>query len=458
MKKGDDRRSRTRPLKLFAMVFLPVLLLAGGALGYGWLTGEFGHAGKRKGVRAHSVRVAHRGPVRPRYGRSGFFERRNRARMAPLVETHRVRLGSWVLSKTFYGRVQAGHVLEVRMPVSGRVVAVHPHLQTGGYVRKGDVLLRVDDLTYRMAVDQARAALKEIEGKIREIQAQIAMEEASLQNARRQLEVAKRDLQRVERLQRSGTASSKALDEAILAVAQRRLTVMQKEGAVRIARARLEQYRAQLQKQQAALRLAQRDLADTVYQALFDARVISAQVEKGQYVTAADKLFTLSAIHSLKVQFSMSEDQYGDLLAAQGKILGLPAKIIWRSGSLRHVFSGEIERVAPQLDENTGLLAAFASLQGDEEALRLIPLGAFVDVVVTAAISRKVARLPESALHENDTVFVVENGRLKSRSVRILARAQGEVIIADGVREGEEVLSNPMPNARDGMHVRKAKP
>ncbi len=378
--------------------------------------------------------------------------------MAPLVETHRVRLGSWVLSKTFYGRVQAGHVLEVRMPVSGRVVAVHPHLRTGGYVKKGDVLLRVNDLAYRMAVDQARAALKEIEGKIREIQAQIAMEEASLQNAHRQLEVAKRDLQRVERLQKSGTASSKALDEAILAVAQRRLAVMQKEGAVRIARARLEQYRAQLQKQQAALRLAQRDLADTVYQAPFDARVISAQVEKGQYVTPADRLFTLSAIRSLKVKFSISEDQYGDLLAAQGKILGLPVKIVWRSGSLRHVFSGEIERTAPQLDENTGLLAAFASLQGDEEALQLIPLGAFVDVVVTAASSRKVARLPESALHENDTVFVVENGRLKSRAVRILARAQGEVIIAEGMREGEEVLSSPMPNARDGMHVRKAKP
>ena len=458
MKREDDRRSRARPLRLFAMVFVPVLLLAGGALGYGWLTGEPGHAGKRKGVRAHSIRLAHRGPVRPRYGRGGFSGRGKRARVAPLVETRRVRLGSWVLSKTFHGRVQAGHVLEVRMPVSGRVVAVHPHLRTGGYVRKGDVLLRVDDLSYRMAVSQARATLEEIRGKIREIKAQLAMEEASLQNARQQLEVAKRDLQRMERLQKSGTASSKALDEAILAVAQRRLAVMQKEGAVRIARARLDQYRAQLQKQQAALELAQRNLADTVYAAPFDARVVSAQVEKGQYVTPADRLFTLSAIRSLKVKFSISEDQYGDLLAAQEAVIGLPVKIVWRSGSLRRVFSGKIERTAPQLDENTGLLAVFSSLQGDESGLHQIPLGAFVDVVITVASSRKVARLPESALHENDTVFVVENGRLKSRPVRVLARAGGELIVADGVREGEEILSSPMPNARDGMHVRKAKP
>ena len=440
------------------MVLVPVLLLAGGVLGYGWLTGEFGRAGERKEARAHSVRLAHRGPVRPRYGRGALPRRGKRVRMAPLVETRRVRLGPWSLSRTFHGRVRAGHLLEVRLPVSGRVVAVHPQLRTGGYVRKGEVLLRVDDLAYRVAVDQARAALEEIEAKIREAEAQVAMEEASLQNARRQLEVARRDLQRVERLQRSGTASSKALDEAILAVAQRRLTVMQKEGAVRIARARLEQYRAQLQKQQAALELAQRDLADTVYEAPFDARVVSAQVEKGQYVTAADKLFTLSAIRSLKVQFSISEDQYGDLLAAHEKVPGLPVKIVWQSGSLRHVLSGEIERVAPQLDENTGLLAVFSSLRGNEEALRLIPLGAFVDVVVKVTSPRKVARLPESALHENDTVFVVENGRLKSRPVRVLARAGGEVIVADGVREGEEVLASPMPNAHDGMHVRKAKP
>ena len=57
MKTDQQTKFRPSPLRLFAMAVLPVLLLAAGAAGYGWLTGRLG-AGKAEGASAPSRPVS----------------------------------------------------------------------------------------------------------------------------------------------------------------------------------------------------------------------------------------------------------------------------------------------------------------------------------------------------------------------------------------------------------------
>jgi len=230
--------------------------------------------------------------------------------------------------------------------------------------------------------------------------------------------------------------------------------VVEKQSAVRMARARLAQYQAQEEHQQQAVKEAEQDLQDTILRAPFDALVLSAAASAGQYVTSADRLATLVALDDIQVRFTMSQERHGDLLAAGGRVKGLAVRIVWQAGQARRVLKGRIERLAGEVDEDSGAVAAFASLDDGAADLRI---GTLVDVIVQGPVLPAVALLPEGALHDG-RVFVVRDGTLQPRQVRALAWHDGTVVVSGGLKEGETVLASHLPQARAGMRVRVGRP
>jgi multidrug resistance efflux pump len=63
--------------------------------------------------------------------------------------------------------------------VSGQVVEISPSLVVGGFFRQGDLLFRVEQADYRLAVDRARAALAKAEFDLATVegQARVARQE-----------------------------------------------------------------------------------------------------------------------------------------------------------------------------------------------------------------------------------------------------------------------------------------
>ncbi len=458
MEKEDVRDKGGRRFRLLAMTLLPVALLALGVAGYRHYAerpGAGATASAKSGGGAGSSRWtrSRHGPRGPRYGHSGGWERpRHRP---PVVEVQRVKLVPWKRKMTFYGQVVARQRLDLRMPVSGRIVELSANLRVGARVREGERLVRLDDENYRAALQEAEAQLAEVQAKIAETEAQIELEEASLENARHQLRIAERDLARKRRLLEQGAAARKAVDEAALAEAQKRLSVLQKTSAIRVARARLAQYRAQAQRQRHVIERARKDLRDTVLHAPFDGRVLSSSTALGQYVTPSDRLATLVARNDLEVRFAMSQDRYGDLLASGGFVTGLPVRVVWKAGRARRELPGRIERLAPEVDENNGSVVAFATFDADETEAEGLRIGSFVDVILEGPELPSVARLPEGALHDG-LVYVISEGRLIPRKVRPLAWENGTVLIDRGLKDGDVVMASHLPQAKPGMHVRVA--
>ncbi|MCG8546816.1 MAG: biotin/lipoyl-binding protein, partial [Alphaproteobacteria bacterium] len=59
----------------------------------------------------------------------------------------------------FYGRIVAARQIEIRPEVSGRVLEIGPNFVEGGLVRKGDLLVRVDDFDYQARLREIQADL-----------------------------------------------------------------------------------------------------------------------------------------------------------------------------------------------------------------------------------------------------------------------------------------------------------
>lgn len=353
---------------------------------------------------------------------------------------------------TLYGQTVSGRRVELRSLVSGEVLETGPAMREGGVVARGDVLLRVDPFQYRGALDEAEAKLAEARAKSREIDAAIESEQDALKRAREQLAIARRDLERAIPLAKKGTLSKKAADDRRMAVSEREQSLELRANNLEIQQARAAQQRAVISQLGWRVRQARRNLEDTVLKAPFDAYVTGVSAEAGRIVSANDQVATLLDVNWLDVRFTLSDRQYGRIIASEQTLIGRPVKVLWHVGDEPIVYPARIERVAAEIAAEKGGVEIYARLD-DPGSPTPIRAGAFVEVQVPDRTYEKVVRLPQTALYGSDRVFVIEGGRLKARAVAFVGAAGTQVLVRGEIAKGDRVITTRLPAAEDGLRV-----
>lgn len=246
--------------------------------------------------------------------------------------------------------------------VRGQVTIISPQLN--GYitsvrvndfdhVRKGDLIMTIDDRIYQQRLHQAqaqyamkKAALANNIQQRRSAEASIARSEAAVQNASAQALKARLDLKRVEDLVSDGSLSVRERDASRAAAAQAEADVAQGKAALEMAkqdkqtvivnRASLE---ADVANAAAAVELAEIDVANTRITAPRDGQLGQVSVRQGAYVSAGTHLTALVP-QQLWVVANMKETQM-----AQVRV-GLPVtfSVDALDGA---VYSGVVENLSP---------------------------------------------------------------------------------------------------------------
>ncbi|UYY57943.1 HlyD family secretion protein [Sphingomonas sp. S2-65] len=221
-----------------------------------------------------------------------------------------------------------GQVTIISPQVSGYVTQVP--VQDFASVRAGAVLARIDDRIYRQRVDQALATLANQRAQLANSTqaaasraASVGSQQAAVENARAQLMRAQADMARVNDLVRDGSVSLRERDQTLASLRQAQAAVNQANAArtiaqqevrtVQVGRGGLE---AGVQGAQAALRLAQIDLANTVIRAPVDGQLGEIGVRQGQYVTAGTQLMAVVP-RMLWVTANFKEGQTGKMRPGQ---------------------------------------------------------------------------------------------------------------------------------------------
>lgn len=197
--------------------------------------------------------------------------------------------------------------------VRGQVTFISP--QVNGYltqvdvvdlqpVKKGQLLMTIDDRIYRQRVHQAQAqlemkvaALKNNQQQRKSAEATILSNKAALENARAQRQKSGLDLKRVENLASDGSLSVRERDASRAADAQAQAQMRQAEAQVAVAQQNLQtvvvnraSLEADVANARAALELANIDLANTRIVAPDSGQLGQLSVRKGTYVTAGTRL------------------------------------------------------------------------------------------------------------------------------------------------------------------------
>ncbi len=351
-----------------------------------------------------------------------------------------------------YGRAAAARSVVLRPAISGRVMEKMPGLREGAPVRKGDVLARLDDLMARAAVKEAEATRAEALARLKEARARLELETVARANAARQLEIALRDLERARKLSARGAISAAALDQKRLKATQARLALAQRKANIATAQARIAQLEAAAERARWALQRARRNLSDTIIRAPFSGHVADVSFEAGQQVGPADRLLRVVSDAPPEARFALSERRQGALLAAGERAVGRKVRIIWRTSRGEEHMPAVVTRVSPQVAPDKGTVTLHARPLDAAAARRLVP-GAFIEVRMEGPLARSVALLPEAAMHDASRVYVVKDGRLAVRPVRLVGFI-GDRAVVRGLKADERVVISRMAAPREG---RKAK-
>ncbi|MEW5962188.1 MAG: efflux RND transporter periplasmic adaptor subunit [Pseudomonadota bacterium] len=356
---------------------------------------------------------------------------------------------------TLYGTTVAGRQVEIRARVAGPVIETSPALVEGGLIAKGETLLAIDPFDYRNALAESKAQLAETRARITELEASIASETVSLGHARAQLKLAIEDLERAEPLAKRGAVTERTVDERQQVVLQRRQAADQLANSIAVWEARVAQSRAGAERLEAAIARAERRVEETRLEAPFNAYVAEVTTQVGRMIGANDKVATLIDRDWIEVRFALTDAQYGRMVAGEGALVGRKVDVEWTLGGNSFAYTARIERIGARVTSEAGGVEVLARIDNPAQPIQLRP-GAFVTATLDDVLYRGVVRLPGSSLYDRDTVYVVENGRLAARKVRLVGAAGSEILVEGDLKPGEVVLETRIATPGTGVAVKEA--
>ena len=212
-----------------------------------------------------------------------------------------------------------------------------------------------------------------------------------------------------------------------------------------LSKSSFDQLVATLAANRARLGAAQARLEDTVIRAPFSGRVGLRRVSVGTLISPGDVITTLDDTSVIKLDFSVPEN----FLAGLREGLSIRATAPAFPG---RSFAGSVASIDSRVDMNTRSVTVRALLANEDGALKP---GMFLNVSL-ANDEREALVIPEEALTpeaERQYVFVVSEGKVSRREVRIGGRRPGSVEVLAGLSAGERVIVEGTQKVRDGASV-----
>ena len=205
--------------------------------------------------------------------------------------------------------------------VSGHIAAILPG--DNAVVHTGDVIFRIDDGDYRIAVDAARTKIATQQATIDRIGRQVTAQESAVAQAKAQLVSAEAGMKRADLdFERQQTLSTKGFathatfeqseagrDQGAAAVKAAQAAYDAARDNVDVTKAQQAEARAQLAELQTALAKAQRDLDFTSVRAPVDGTFSNRLVNTGDFVVVGQRLANVVPLNDVFIDANFKETQ-----------------------------------------------------------------------------------------------------------------------------------------------------
>jgi RND family efflux transporter MFP subunit len=353
------------------------------------------------------------------------------------------------------GSLAGDQQTDVAPQTAGKVVAVG--VEIGSAVRRGQMLVRLDDAELKLRVDQAVTQVDQAKAAVRQAEEKIGLRSgqafdpnrvAEVAAARVTLDLAQKNLVRAEKLIESGDVSRSFYDDA-----RARRDQLKEQYDVQLAQARqnfaaVQVARTNVANAEAALALARTNLSYANISSPIDGFVSERTADLGEYVSPQQKVATVVRTNPLRIRIDIPEQAISEVQVGQSVSIATSA---WPDRN----FSGRVARIAPNVSATSRTLTVEAEIENSSGALKP---GQFATVRILQPRAEPAVLVPARAVTTEagvSRVFVIKDGHAEQRLVQT-GQTEGDLIeIKNGVAADEQVATSNLELLSDGVAVKQ---
>ena len=445
---------------LVLKIILPVLILAGGVVGFQQLS------------------------ARPK-----LVAEQEQLKVDPLVEWVPVSAHESGLDIETDGVVVPHREIYLSAEVAGRITHKAPECDAGNYVEAGTLLFEIDPRDYELEVRRLNKEIAQADANLHENEVETKNAEKMVQLAEEDLKLQRQELQRILDLSKRGVITESEIDTAKRNELAARNSLQTQKNLLQLQSTRRERLKSARELAVTQLEKAQLDLSRTKITAPISGLIVEDMVEQDAHVQNGTQLVRINDSSTAEVKCGLKMDelfwiwnQTGDryatdqtLSAAETfEVPATPVTVTFRMMDRYFHWQGVLSRY-----EGTGLDIATRTIpcrvvvkeprdvritdaQGNPvpyNGPRAMVTGMYTTVRVHAQPTARLLSIPENAVRPGNRIWVVRGDTLTIETIEPAETIDGAVILpadASKIEAGDHVVTSPLAVVRDGMKVREA--
>ena len=343
----------------------------------------------------------------------------------PKVSVERLEPESYQVWLDSQGTVQARTESSLISEARGKVISISPSFRAGGFFEEGEILLEIDPRDYSTAVVTAKADLAR--AKLALFEEQANAEQAS--------------------------------------VDWKRLNPNEEPPALVSRKPQLEEARANADSAQARLENAEVNLERTRIAAPYAGRILSKNVDIGQFVSSGSALAEIYSVDYAEIRLPLSERELGyiDLPESYRGESDEKARhpltlLTTTAGKTKIEWQGRVLRAEGAFDTRSRQLFVVAQVDNPygkrPDGRPPLKVGSFVQAKIKGKLLENVFVIPRKFYRKNEYIVIIdENDQLRRRAIEVEWSDEENLVISSGLSAYERMCLTPLSFPSEGMKV-----
>ncbi|MBN1911583.1 MAG: hypothetical protein JW818_17715 [Pirellulales bacterium] len=383
------------------------------------------------------------------------------------------------------GVVVPSREITLAAEVAGRVLHKDEICEAGNYVTKGTPLLEIDPRDYQAEVDRLTEEVAQADVSLKELTVQEKNTKSLEALAQATLKLQEEEVARIEKLAPDHVVTEAKVNEQKRQKLAAENALVTLQNQLRTMATQRDRLTSAKRLAEVGLRKARLDLDRTKIVAPITGMIVREFVESDTYLNRGAALVTMEDTSSVEVRCNLRVDQLHWVWNQPGapvhdgasyRIPPTGVTVIYSLAGRDYAWEGVLDRYdGIGLDEATRTVPCIVVVdkprdvrllgESGKRALMRGPAALVRGMYVRLKIHTKpdvpLIRLPENAVRPGKRVWVMRDGELQIRTVRVVGSAGDDAVVEADPEElsvGDKVITSQLTAPFDGMKVTDVPP
>ena len=348
-------------------------------------------------------------------------EEKEKVDNTPIVAVENISVAPMTLEVNSYGMVKPKYETQLVAQVNGEIVELSDVFVRGGFVKKDQLLARIDPSDYHAALIDAQASM--------------ASARAALETELAQGKVAEREWRQIE------NSSPTELS---------------------LRKPQLAQELARVKAAQASVLRAERNLERTEIRAPYDAMIDSRNVGLGSFVGVGSKIGHVLGTAIAEIRLPVADNQLAFLVKTKSTKAGVNAQVnlIGTYAGQDTLWQAKIARSEGVIDNKSRMSYLVAEIndpyrlkKSSDSSAAPLRFGSYVNAKIMGYDISQASLVPRYLVVNGKVAILDSESKLHYAAIDIVRQQGSHVVVANGLADGDQLIVSALDYPVDGMQL-----